>query len=95
MTLHYLLSFVLQDKLDAARNLKNKRNLSVGDSSCQGTILSCQPDRQIEDIYNCTIFDKGLEMTLVDIKQYKHLNDFPGASLIIIELDEVNCNYFG
>ena len=36
-----------------------------------------------------TIFSQGLELSATDIRKEEHLKDFPGASLIIVEMSEV------
>ena len=36
-----------------------------------------------------TIFGQGLELSATDIRKEDHLKEFPGASLIIVEMSEV------
>ena len=75
-----------QEKLDAFCTLPPNRveNMRTGD---EATVIpfNVSPTAAVA----VTIFSQGLELSATDIRKEEHLKDFPGASLIIVEMSEV------
>lgn len=81
----------LQEKLDAFCALPPNRveTIRTGD---EATVIpfNASPTAAVA----VTIFSQGLELSATDIRKEEHLKDFPGASLIIVEMSEVRLYIF-